>query len=87
MSSQPDPLSNLWTAARVVATLSLAFVSVVMVFVLMNSYPDLRIDIHLSELIWLFGIVGALVGWRAPGSAWVSGPRSPWRCGSSSCWR
>lgn len=66
--SQSKATVNIWTAARLVAGLALAGVSVAMVPILIHYYPDERgLASNARSLMYLFGIVGFLVGWRSLG--------------------
>ena len=62
MSDRPMP-----TAARLVAAISLAIASAAMVIVLAMYYPDAKLDRHMPNIFFVFGGLGALVGWYSLG--------------------
>lgn len=67
MSQKLSQDMNMPTASRLVAAASLSVCSIMMVFVLIYFYPDERFDKDLSGLMWVFGICGAIVGWKSMG--------------------
>ncbi len=69
------------TAARLVAALSLAAGCVLMYFVLLVQYPDLRFERHQNELMGLLAGVGFLVGWLSLGVRAAMDDTSPMSLG------
>lgn len=55
------------TAARLVAAISLAIASAAMVIVLAMYYPDAKLDRYMPNIFFVFGGLGALVGWYSLG--------------------
>ncbi len=55
------------TAARLVAAISLAIASAAMVIVLAIYYPDAKLDRYMPNIFFVFGGLGALVGWYSLG--------------------
>lgn len=55
------------TAAKLVAAVALAFVTAMMVPILISYYPDERFDRDARELMQTFAIIGGLVGWFSLG--------------------
>lgn len=60
--------ATLPTGARLVAAFAMAGASALMVPILIDTYPDLRLDRDQKSLYYLFVAVGVHVGWNSLGT-------------------